>query len=264
MRDFGKWLKSLPVFLKALVAGSIVVQLTFLALYGVLAAATFSQVQKVLKPERAMIIPRQLPSQRKNLAAKPETKSESPAKETVMVTRVIDGDTIEVEGGRKVRYIGIDSPEEGRPYSKEAFAKNRELVEGKVVTLEKDVSEKDVFGRLLRYVYVGDTFVNAQLVEEGMAEAKAYPPDVAHEDEFQELEEEAKESGKGMWQGESFQNQRSFQDQQGQQQIVYLNEPGFEYHVFGCSRLGSDAWPVSLDEAKASGFKPCTQCNPPR
>ena len=80
------------------------------------------------------------------------------------VVRIIDGDTIEVNiygSNYKVRYIGIDTPEVGQPCSAEATAANRVLVEDKTVYLEKDVSEIDKYGRLLRYVYVGDTMANA-------------------------------------------------------------------------------------------------------
>lgn len=96
----------------------------------------------------------------------------------ITVTRVIDGDTIEVDIGGvlyKVRYIGIDTPEldDERPefcaLAQEATRYNRQLVEGKEMRLEKDVSETDHYGRLLRYVYVGDTFVNAELVSAGLA-----------------------------------------------------------------------------------------------
>ncbi len=124
------------------------------------------------------------------------------------VVRVIDGDTIEVDivGMRyNVRYIGIDTPElnDERPefctLAQEATRLNRELVEEKTIRLEKDVSGTDNFGRLLRYVYVGDTFVNAELVRQGLAWAKPYPPDIKHQDYLEELETEAKQVGKGIW-----------------------------------------------------------------
>jgi micrococcal nuclease len=92
----------------------------------------------------------------------------------VKVVRVIDGDTIEIAGGAHVRYIGMDTPEiysEVEFYGPKAKAKNIELVEGKLVTLEKDVSETDKYGRLLRYVYVDGVFVNGELVRRGYAEA---------------------------------------------------------------------------------------------
>jgi micrococcal nuclease len=122
--------------------------------------------------------------------------------------KVVDGDTIDVQlGGRtaRVRYIGINTPETVDPrrpvqcFGKEASAKNKELVDGKVVRLERDVSETDRYGRLLRYVYVGELFVNAELVRQGYAQASAYPPDVKHQDLFRSLEREAREAGRGLW-----------------------------------------------------------------
>jgi micrococcal nuclease len=124
------------------------------------------------------------------------------------VVRVVDGDTIEVEmGGRRhtVRYIGIDTPEVADPrrpvmcYGEEASRRNRQLVEGKVVTLEKDVSETDRYGRLLRYVWVDGQMVNAVLVAEGYARTYTYPPDVKYAHLFLQLEREAREASRGLW-----------------------------------------------------------------
>ena len=122
--------------------------------------------------------------------------------ETAKVIQVIDGDTITIEGNYRVRYIGIDTPEvypEVEEYGIEAWEANRRLVEGKEVRLERDVTEKDKYGRLLRYVYVGDVFVNAELVRQGLAEAKAYPPDTKYQDYLEELEAEARLASRGMW-----------------------------------------------------------------
>lgn len=119
-----------------------------------------------------------------------------------MVTKVIDGDTIIVEGGYRVRYIGIDTPETYprlEAFGMEAWQANRQMVEGKEVRLEKDISETDKYERLLRYVYVDDTFVNAELVKLGLAEVKAYPPDTKYQDYLEQLEAEAKLAGKGIW-----------------------------------------------------------------
>ena len=121
---------------------------------------------------------------------------------TARVIEVIDGDTIIVEGGYRVRYIGIDTPEihpEVEAFGLEAWQANRELVEGKIVYLERDVSEVDKYGRLLRYVYVDDIFVNAELVKQGLAYAQAYPPDTKHQDYLEKLEQEARQAGRGMW-----------------------------------------------------------------
>ncbi len=121
------------------------------------------------------------------------------------VSRVVDGDTIELETGEKVRYIGIDTPETKDPnrdvecYGKEASNKNKELVEGKEVRLEKDVSETDRYGRLLRYIYIDDVFINDFLVREGYAKASSYPPDIKHQEQFKESEKYARENNKGLW-----------------------------------------------------------------
>ena len=122
--------------------------------------------------------------------------------EIATVSRVIDGDTIIINTGHTVRYIGIDTPEvhpELEACGMEAWQANRQLVEGKEVRLERDVSETDKYGRLLRYVYVDDTFVNAELVRQGLAEVKAYPPDTEYHDYLEKLETEARQASRGMW-----------------------------------------------------------------
>jgi len=118
------------------------------------------------------------------------------------VTQVIDGDTITIEGGYRVRYIGIDTPEtypKIEDFGVEAWQANRQLVEGKVVRLERDISETDKYGRLLRYVYVDDIFVNAELVIQGLAQAKAYPPDIKYQGYLEKLEMAARQASRGMW-----------------------------------------------------------------
>lgn len=121
------------------------------------------------------------------------------------VVEVIDGDTIRVSlDGQEatVRYIGMDTPESTRqmePFGPEAAAKNAELVAGQSVLLVKDVSETDRFGRLLRYVFAGELFVNYELVHQGYASAVTFPPDVACESVFQEAEQQARSSLAGFW-----------------------------------------------------------------
>jgi micrococcal nuclease len=130
----------------------------------------------------------------------------------VRVLRVIDGDTIEIQdasgAAKKVRYIGIDTPETVDPrrseqcFGKEASNKNKELVQGQEIYLEKDVSEVDKYGRLLRYIYLesSDISVNQQLVTEGYAVSSKYPPDIKYQEKFKAAEEEARNKGKGLWQ----------------------------------------------------------------
>lgn len=129
-------------------------------------------------------------------------------REVATVVRVVDGDTVHVRlQGREftVRYIGIDTPETVDPrrdvqcYGREATAYNASLVSGKTVELEKDVSETDRYGRLLRYVYVDGRMVNEELVRGGYAFATSYPPDVKYQDRFRALEAEARAKGVGLW-----------------------------------------------------------------
>ncbi len=124
------------------------------------------------------------------------------------VTKVIDGDTIEVAtevGVRRVRYIGIDTPETVHPsrpiecFGHEASLKNKALVEGKWVRLERDISDTDRYGRWLRYVYVDDEFVNLSLVAGGYATVLTYPPDVRHNSDFLQAERDARAQNMGLW-----------------------------------------------------------------
>jgi micrococcal nuclease len=115
------------------------------------------------------------------------------------VVEVIDGDTVKIDTGEKVRYIGIDTPEKGELFYKECKKKNEELVLGKEVGLERDISITDKYGRLLAYVWVGDLMVNSEMVRTGYAHAYTYPPDVKYSDLFVELEREARENEYGLW-----------------------------------------------------------------
>lgn len=135
-------------------------------------------------------------SEQSELVTSPISEVDS---QQVKVTKVIDGDTIEIEGGKKVRYIGIDAPESYSCFSLESMLRNKELVEGKIIVLEKDVSETDRYNRLLRYVYVDDTFVNEILVKEGYAQVSTYPPDVKYQDKFLAAQKEARDNNRGLW-----------------------------------------------------------------
>ncbi len=137
------------------------------------------------------------------------------ATQEATVTDIVDGDTIHVQiGGQefRVRYIGIDAPEiahdtnPGEPLGPEATQANADLVEGERVILEKDTSDTDQFGRLLRYVWLYSTdtlpwwkMVNLELAQEGMADVKRYPPDMYWQDALQQAESNARAAGLGIW-----------------------------------------------------------------
>jgi micrococcal nuclease len=123
-------------------------------------------------------------------------------RQVATVVDVVDGDTIKVDlDGEtyKVRYIGMDTPEKDRPFYEEATAKNAEMVDGQTVLLVKDVSETDKYDRLLRYVFVDDTFVNFELVNQGYAAAASFPPDVSCDGMFRAAESDARSHEKGLW-----------------------------------------------------------------
>jgi len=119
--------------------------------------------------------------------------------ETALVVRVIDGDTIELADGRRVRYLGIDTPELGDEHSYEAMQLNQDLVEGQCVELQAGNEDKDQYERLLRYVYVDGIFVNAQLVAQGYATAYIFDQTNRYSQVLVQLEQYAKLSGRGMW-----------------------------------------------------------------
>jgi micrococcal nuclease len=124
----------------------------------------------------------------------------------VLVTVAVDGDTIELADGSRIRYIGVDTPETVHPskpvqcFGHEASAFNRMLVEGRPVRLERDMTDTDQYGRLLRYVYLENgTFVNLELVRQGYASVVTYPPDVAHAATLTDAQREARAAGRGLW-----------------------------------------------------------------
>lgn len=179
------------------------------------------------------------------------------------VVRIVDGDTIEVNIGSslyKVRYIGIDTPEKDEFMFIEATAKNAELVGGKTVKLEKDVSETDKYYRLLRYVYVGNLFVNAELVRLGYAQVATYPPDVKYQDLFLEFQREAREAERGLWA-----TQTAHPSSEGK----YIGSTKSDkYHYPNCywaQKIKPEnlIWFSSVKEALDMGYVPCKVCNPP-
>lgn len=119
--------------------------------------------------------------------------------ETAVVERVIDGDTVLLKNGERVRLIGIDTPEKGQKCFEEAKNRLQELVFGRVVFLRKDVSERDNYGRLVRYVFADGVFVNLVLVEEGLALAFEFEPDNGFAPAFKSAELRAFDGNGCLW-----------------------------------------------------------------
>jgi micrococcal nuclease len=116
------------------------------------------------------------------------------------VVKVIDGDTIELKNKMRIRLIGINTPEKDMYFYEEAKEFMKILVQNKQVKLERDVTNKDIYGRYLRYVYLPDLFVNLEMIRCGFANAYTYPPDVKYTYKFLEAERAARENEAGLWQ----------------------------------------------------------------
>ena len=137
----------------------------------------------------------------------------------ILVKRAVDGDTLQLETGERVRLIGIDTPEMHesdklyrdsqrtqqdiqtiKALGRRAYEFTKNLVEGKRISLEFDVEKEDKYGRLLAYVYLKDgTFVNAKIVQEGYASLMTIPPNVKYADLFLKLYQEARNNRRGLW-----------------------------------------------------------------
>jgi len=137
----------------------------------------------------------------------------------ILVKRAVDGDTLQLETGERVRLIGIDTPEmheSNKLYrdasrtkqdistiqelGRRAYEFTKNLVEGKRVSLEFDMEKRDRYDRLLAYVYLKDgTFVNAKIIEEGFASLMTFPPNVKYADLFLKLYQEARNNRRGLW-----------------------------------------------------------------
>lgn len=205
------------------------------------------------------------------------------------VVAVVDGDTIDVNINgvvSRVRYIGINTPETVHPtravecFGTEASARNKLLVAGKYVGLEKDVSETDKYGRLLRYVYVDGEMVNELLVREGFANVSTYPPDVRYTERFLTAERLARAEGKGLWgEGcEPYQNSAAVSTAEAPAAVSggstctikgNISAEGERiYHVLGCqsyertviTEAKEERWFCSEEEARAAGWRKALNC----
>ena len=151
----------------------------------------------------------EIKSLQKSFFPSPTLNVSAERSQTIKVISVIDGDTFVIEGNQKVRYIGIDTPEivkdtSGKKTKEECFAResyeeNKRLIEGKTVRLERDKSNTDKYGRLLRYVYLDDLFINEHLISQGFARIMAIKPDIRYYKSFKADEDRAKRDKLGLW-----------------------------------------------------------------
>jgi len=180
-----------------------------------------------------------------------------------VVKKVIDGDTIQLESGETVRYIGIDAPElyikEGGSefYAKEAARFNKKLVFLKKVKLEFDDERQDSHGRMLAYVFVKNTFVNAELVRQGYAKVMVKPPNTKYKDVLLAQQQKAIDEDRGLWQEKKQDTESTYV---GNKRTYTLHRPSCSYvtKIPDKSRITFR----SRSDAIKIGYTPCRYCKP--
>lgn len=203
------------------------------------------------------------------------------------VVRVVDGDTavFALAGGReeKVRFIGIDTPESTtkvEEYGKEAAAYTRRaLPVGRSVKLEPDVEERDRYGRMLAYVWLGtpkqaseseirSKMLNAKLALDGYAQQMTIQPNSKYADYFTEFVREARQANRGLWAGGSAEEEPAAASSSGGSGGSYIgNRNTMKFHEPSCSSVGqmnpNNQVPLSSrKQAIDGGYVPCKRCNP--
>lgn len=197
-------------------------------------------------------------------------------KATYKVTAVTDGDTIEVlmnGKAEKVRLIGVDTPETVHPtkevqaYGKEASDYAKVQLNGKMVNLELDVQDRDRYGRLLAYVWVGEVMFNEKLVAEGYAQVSTYPPNVKYVDKFVAAQTKARNAKKGLWSLPESVRQPAPSTPAATTGKYVGSKDSDKYHTPACQwakKITTEnlVWFQTADEAKKIGYQPCGVCKP--
>lgn len=180
--------------------------------------------------------------------------------------RVINGNTIVLDGNEKVRLIGVDTPETKDPresvqyFSQEAYKFTKSLVEGKKVRLGFDQTRKDKSGRTVAYVYLEDgTFLNAEIIKQGYGFTYTKYP-FKYLEEFRQYEKEARESKRGLWSPKEEKKPGVISEDT----IVYITRTGKKYHTGDCRYLSRSKIPITLKDAVQRGYTPCSVCGPPK
>lgn len=174
------------------------------------------------------------------------------------VREVTDGDTIILNNGQIVRYIGVDAPEEDEPFYWEATEVNRKLLEGGGLTLGYDIDKRDRYGRVLAYVWMDTLLVNAELVRRGLASVYTFLPNLKYRDRFVSLQREARNMRAGIW---------SIEVPEEEYYVASRRSKRFVFHRPDCqwaTRIKEDNLIrfETRGEALDSGYSRCRTCKP--
>ena len=174
------------------------------------------------------------------------------------VEEVRDGDTIVLENGEVVRYIGIDTPERDDPFYGEATEANQEMLERGRITIEYDQDRRDRYGRLLAYVWVDTLLLNAELIRKGLASVYLFSPNLKYRERFIALQREARQKSVGIW---------SIPVEPEAYYVASRRSQRFVFHRPDCrsaKRIKRENLMrfESRDEALDSGYSPCRNCRP--
>lgn len=242
-------------------------------------------------PDSSFYEPESISSEPESISS--ESVPEEPETALYDVVRVVDGDTFIIDNNgteERVRLLLIDTPESVHPdaernvpYGKVASEFTTNYLDGKQVSLEFDVQERDQYGRLLAYVYVGDVMLNELLLSEGHATVSVYQPNVKYVDQFRELEAQAKTAKVGIWAEEMFSepvvSSTAPVEQPVEQPVIeepiatpiagaYIaNANTGKFHVAGCASVRKMAEHnkvpyATRDECISAGYIGCKNCNP--
>lgn len=191
--------------------------------------------------------------------------------EKTTVTRVVDGDTIVISTGEKVRFILVNTPESVHPDDSKntefgilASEFTKERLQDQTIYLEKDVSDIDRYGRLLRYIYLEDgTFFNELLVKEGYAQLSTFPPDLKYLELIQTAETYARENNLGLW---AYEEDKT--PPVSKENGLYIGSiKSDKFHELECKHIESileinRLYFETISDATKKGYIPCKVCNP--
>jgi micrococcal nuclease len=176
----------------------------------------------------------------------------------IRVSEVTDGDTILLNNGNVVRYIGIDTPEQGDSFFVEATEANRQLVRGKKLRLEFDIDKQDGYGRVLAYVWADSLLVNAELIRRGLASVYLFSPNLKYRDDFVSLQKGARESQSGIWSVAVSEEEYYVASKKSKRFVFHRPDCRWAEKIKKQNRMLFE----SRGEALDSGYAPCRTCKP--